>query len=266
MLDQLGAVTSSLHAEVDGVAVTVAGDDSDEDFKATVDRLSARRSKGGLSPEDFLPFEAGGGAFVSLVIPPGGLAALFGGGANAAETGGDRIVLAVRAVDGRLAVGAAMPLSMFEGLMEQDPAQVEAGVPSDFWPPPRESEPVDRGAVAAETNSPGDEDDIIFPKLIERVDPEYPEWLRVSSLEGRVVLQAIVRKNGTPHEVTMLSCSGRGQTDPERRDNLSRDSDFCQVMYAAATEAVEQWRYEPGTKDGEAVDLYQTIIVSFSLD
>ena len=272
MLEQLGPATSSLHAEVDGVSVTVSGDTSDEDFKATVDRLSSRRKKGGLSPEDFAPFEAGGGFYMSVDMPPGGFESMLSG--VEPETTGEstRMVFAVRAIDGRLGVGAALPLSMFEGLMQQDEAQVEAGVPADFWPPPdeaRQPEAGDPGELVELADqaplTPG-EDGVTNPVLIERVSPEYPEWLQVSRLEGRVILQAVIRKNGTPHDLQMLSCSGRGETDPEMRGNLSREADFCQVMFASASEAVEQWRYEPATKDGEAVDAYFTVVVNFSLE
>ena len=80
------------------------------------------------------------------------------------------------------------------------------------------------------------------------------------------MLQAVIRKNGTPHDLQMLSCSGRGETDPEMRGNLSREADFCQVMFASAVEAVEQWRYEPATRVGEAVDVYFTVVVNYSLE
>ena len=115
MMEQLGPATSSLHAEVDGVSVTVSGDKSDEDFKATVDRLSARRKKGGLSPEDFAPFEAGGGFYMSVEMHPGGFQAMLSG--VEPETTGEstRMVFAARAIGGRLGIGAALPLSMFEG-------------------------------------------------------------------------------------------------------------------------------------------------------
>lgn len=277
MLQQLGAATSSLHAEVEGVSVTVSGATSDEDFKATVDRLSSRKKKGGLSPEAFAPFAAGAGFYVSLDMPPGGFAAMFTGGSAAPEPQGDstRMVFAARAIDGRLALGAALPLTMFEGLMQQDAAQIEAGVPADFWPPPAEATASDEVAPAsveetlAGNESSGEpaliagENGVTNPQLVDRVDPEYPEWMRVSNLEGRVILQATLRKNGTPYDVSLLSCSGRVGTETEFRPNLSHESDFCQVMYASATEAVEQWRYEPATKDGEAVEVHFTVVVNF---
>jgi outer membrane biosynthesis protein TonB len=34
---------------------------------------------------------------------------------------------------------------------------------------------------------------------------------------------------------------------------------------AKAIEAVEQWRFEPGRKDGKAVAVYATIVVNFRL-
>jgi hypothetical protein len=272
MLEQLGPATSSLHAEVDGVSVTVSGDASDEDFKATVDRLSARRKKGGLSPEDFVPFEAGGGFYMSVEMPPGGFGAMLSGVESEATGESTRMVFAVRAIDGRLGVGAALPLSMFEGLMQQDEVQVEAGVPADFWPPPEEArrteedDPGQLAEPAGEAPVISGEDGVSNPVLIEHVTPDYPEWMQVSRLEGKVVMQAVIRKNGTPDDVQMLSCSGRGVTDPEMRANLSREADFCQVMFASAAEAVEQWRYEPATKDGEAIDVYFTVVVNFSLE
>lgn len=84
------------------------------------------------------------------------------------------------------------------------------------------------------------------PVLTRRVDPRYPETARRSGIAGEVVLRVVVEANGEIGEVDVVSGAPAGLTE-------------------AAAEAVRRWEYEPALVDGQAVAVYKTIRVRFSL-
>ncbi|MDX1388793.1 MAG: energy transducer TonB, partial [Acidobacteriota bacterium] len=89
---------------------------------------------------------------------------------------------------------------------------------------------------------------VTFPERIEKlyVEPAYPPVALKGDLGGRVLLQAVILKDGTVAEVSVLSSSRPGYGFEE-----------------AAIEAVKQWRYRPATLDGKAVDVYTSVTVEF---
>jgi len=92
--------------------------------------------------------------------------------------------------------------------------------------------------------------DVTNPVRIEEtyVQPEYPELARRARLEANVILQAIVHKDGTVGDITVLKCN---------RPNVGFED--------SAVEAVQQWRYQPASQGGKPVDVYFTIVVDFEL-
>jgi TonB family protein len=82
-------------------------------------------------------------------------------------------------------------------------------------------------------------------KLIHKVQPEYPPEARNARIEGTVVLQATIAKDGTISE--LHSISGPKELIP------------------AAVKAVEQWRYQPYLLDGQPVAVETAIQVNFRL-
>ena len=88
------------------------------------------------------------------------------------------------------------------------------------------------------------------PKLIEdtKLTPEYPELARVARVDGQVILQAIVRKDGTVGDISVIRVN---------RPNLGFED--------SAIVAVMQWRYEPALQNGKPVEVYFTVVVDFSL-
>ncbi len=92
--------------------------------------------------------------------------------------------------------------------------------------------------------------DVSNPVIImsTKVQPEYPELARRARLEGSVILQAIVYKDGTVGEIEVLRCT---------RPNVGFE--------AAAVAAVQNWRYQPATQNGKPVDVFFTINVTFEL-
>jgi periplasmic protein TonB len=92
--------------------------------------------------------------------------------------------------------------------------------------------------------------DVTNPELIQatKLSPVYPELARKARIEGNVILQAVVHKDGTVGEIMVLRCN---------RPNLGFEE--------SAIEAVRQWRYRPATQNGRPVDVYFTVKVDFLL-
>ena len=84
-------------------------------------------------------------------------------------------------------------------------------------------------------------------KLLNKVQPVYPDAARTSGVEGTVVLHAVVGMDGKPLSLQVMN----GQVDPQ----LAR----------AAIEAVSQWRYAPTLLNGEPIEIDTTISVNFRL-
>ena len=100
-------------------------------------------------------------------------------------------------------------------------------------PPPARVEPVRVGG------------EISAPRLVHRVEPEYPPIAVSALIEGMVILEATVDKTGAVRDARVLRSHG--------------------VLDEAAVRAVEQWRYEPLLLNGMPTPFVLTVTVSFSL-
>lgn len=87
---------------------------------------------------------------------------------------------------------------------------------------------------------------IMLPVLIRRIEPEYPRFARISRIEGLVILNAVITKEG---DVQVLSVV--------RSDHPSLEN--------AALEAVRQWKYRPALNNNRPVAVYFQITVKFTL-
>jgi len=81
--------------------------------------------------------------------------------------------------------------------------------------------------------------------LIHDVPPRYPPVAGRARIEGTVVLQAVIGKDGTVHDVRVES--------------------GLPLLAQAAIEAVKQWRYKPYLLNGEAVEVDSRITINFTL-
>jgi len=81
--------------------------------------------------------------------------------------------------------------------------------------------------------------------LIHKVQPNYPPLARQARIQGAVVLQAVISKEGTIEGLKLIS--GHPMLAP------------------AAIDAVKQWRYKPYILNGEPVEVDTTITVNFTL-
>jgi TonB family protein len=84
-------------------------------------------------------------------------------------------------------------------------------------------------------------------KLIQRVDPVYPADLRAQGVEGTVVLQATISKDGIPQSITL--------------QNTGANPEFV----SAAMAAFSQWRFKPTQLNGEPVEGLATNQFDFKL-
>jgi protein TonB len=84
------------------------------------------------------------------------------------------------------------------------------------------------------------------PELVEKVQPEYPAVARAAHVEGTVVIDAVIDKDG--HVVSEHAVSGSN------------------LLVAAALAAVQQWKYQPTYLNGQPVQLAMEVTVAFNLN
>lgn len=103
--------------------------------------------------------------------------------------------------------------------------------PPEIKPQPKPRPVVSEGVQAA--------------RLVRRVEPKYPALPRSAGIEGKVVLRAIIAKDGTIQSLEVIS----GHP----------------LFIEAAREAIGQWRYQPTLLNGVPVEVETQITVVFSM-
>jgi protein TonB len=81
--------------------------------------------------------------------------------------------------------------------------------------------------------------------LIQRVQPLYPPLAKQAHIQGRVILRAVISRNGMIENLEVLS----GHP----------------MLVQAAIDAVKQWRYRPYSLNGEPVEVETQVTVNFVL-
>jgi TonB family protein len=84
------------------------------------------------------------------------------------------------------------------------------------------------------------------PTVLSRVHPQYTEEARLARLTGTVVLQVVVKNDGTVDVIRVVQGVPLGLTD-------------------TAVEALKQWKFRPGKKDGQDVDVALNVEINFNL-
>lgn len=98
----------------------------------------------------------------------------------------------------------------------------------------------DTGAIQArEVDTP--------PRLIKRYPMRYPYLAKRDDITGSITLQFVVTKEGNAVGATVVESDPKG------------------VFDEAAMQAVEQYRFKPGIKDGRAVDVKVSLPIKFNL-
>jgi protein TonB len=87
---------------------------------------------------------------------------------------------------------------------------------------------------------------VTMPVVVKEVQPQYSEEARKARFEGTVLLEAIVRKDGTVEIVRVVRGLGFG-------------------LDQNAIEALRQWEFRPALRNGEPVDVSLNVEVNFNL-
>jgi periplasmic protein TonB len=114
---------------------------------------------------------------------------------------------------------------------------VVGGLPEPVPPPPP---PAPRGPVRVGGQ-------IQVPALLHRVEPNYPPLAVAAHLQGVVILEAIVDRDGKVAEVKVLRSAGA-------------------LLDREALLAVRQWRYSPLVLNGHPERFVLTVTLSFHLE
>jgi TonB family protein len=80
----------------------------------------------------------------------------------------------------------------------------------------------------------------------ERPQPIYPQRAKDEHLSGKVIMEIVVRTDGTPDRLVVL-----------------RMPENCEWLAGAAADAVSKWRRDPATRAGEPADVYMTLVIEF---
>ncbi len=94
-----------------------------------------------------------------------------------------------------------------------------------------------------------DEEEVTLPSVVREVQPVYTQAAMDAGIEGDVLLTGVVRPDGTIDQIDIVE---------------SLDAEFG--LDEAAVEAATQWRFEPGTVDGEPVSVEVTLEFRFVLE
>jgi TonB family protein len=84
------------------------------------------------------------------------------------------------------------------------------------------------------------------PAVLQKVDPEYTDEGRAAMLSGTVIVSVEVGTDGLAHNPRVARGLGLGLDE-------------------SAIDAISQWRFRPGVKDGQPVTVAATIEVNFRL-
>jgi protein TonB len=115
-------------------------------------------------------------------------------------------------------------------------------------PPLHGSPAVAQAAAAAGVSSAGER--VVLSAdtrqaVTHSVEPSYPTLAKQMKVQGSVVLQALIGKEGTIQDLQILSGP--------------------QILSSAAREAVMQWRFKPYYQSGQAVETEAKITVNFTI-
>jgi TonB family protein len=108
--------------------------------------------------------------------------------------------------------------------------------------------PMSAGAGFSASDEPVEvKGDVVPPKVLTKVDPQYPPEARAEHLEGEVIVKATIGKDGRVSNV--------------RATRSTRD-DFAAATIAAA----RQWTFEPATLEGKPIAVDYALTFRFRLD
>jgi protein TonB len=88
---------------------------------------------------------------------------------------------------------------------------------------------------------------VLPPRIVTRVDPQYTETARRAKIQGIVIIEAVIDRNGNVTEARILKPLGFG-------------------LDQQALTAIRAWKFKPGTLNGQVVPVYYNLTVHFQID
>ena len=88
--------------------------------------------------------------------------------------------------------------------------------------------------------------DVKAPSVLKRVEPDYTDTARKGRITGVVIIEAIINKDGDVEQVRVLKGLPLGLSEK-------------------AEEAVKQWKFKPGTLNGDPVPVIFDLTVNFTM-
>lgn len=110
--------------------------------------------------------------------------------------------------------------------------------------PPEPPLPTVPGKMFAEPFTIGP--DVTAPTVVKRVEPQYTQDARKLRYAGTLVVEAVIETDGSLKVVRVIQALDHGLTE-------------------AGVEALEQWKFNPGMRNGEPVPVSLNIEVNFNL-
>lgn len=85
------------------------------------------------------------------------------------------------------------------------------------------------------------------PTIISRVEPQYTEIARRARIQGIVIIEAVIDRQGNVTEARVLKPLPMG-------------------LDQQALQAIRQWKFRPGTLNGQPVPVYYNLTVNFRIE
>lgn len=113
-------------------------------------------------------------------------------------------------------------------------------------PAPGDPEPLKLSAAQQEKKTK-EAGEVQRPQILTQLSPEYPPAARKAKVEGVVIVEAIIDRDGSMTNARILK-------------------DQPQGLGLSAVEAVCGWRFKPATLKGEPVKVYYVLTVNFKVE
>lgn len=141
---------------------------------------------------------------------------------------------------------AAEPLEVFDAPPGDSAIPPGSGDVPGALLGPRPPEPASRVAAAPPQPPVRPGGIVRAPQKVHHVAPEYPAIARAARVSGIVILEALIREDGSVSDVKVLRS--------------------VPLLDAPAVDAVRQWRFTPTLLNGVPVQVIMTVTVSFALN
>jgi TonB family protein len=91
-------------------------------------------------------------------------------------------------------------------------------------------------------------DGVTLPSVVKQVRAEYTREAMAARIEGAVELDVVIQADGKVGDVS-----------------VAKSLDTVYGLDNQAVKSVKQWEFKPGTKEGKAVAVRVTIVITFTL-